>query len=110
MSLAVGWPWGTGRRGLDVQQAARILGGLDDAGGDEPFQRAFHVPGRDEAGDEPPPVGDVHGLSLLHEIHVDTGVLAQFTDADAVRGLGGLAPGPGSAAAACITHGTTVAQ
>ena len=79
---------GHGRPRLDVQQAAGVLGGPDDPGRDQPFQRAFHVPGRDQAGDETPPVGDVHRLSLLHEIHVDAGVLAQLPDADAVRGLG----------------------
>ncbi len=58
----------------------------------EPFQWALHVPGRDEAGHEPSPVSDVHRLPLLHEIHVDAGVLPQFADADAADGL--VPPGP----------------
>ena len=105
--------WTTGRnrwRWFDVQQAAGIFGWLDDPGRDQPFERALHVPGRDEARYEPSPVGDIHRLPFLHEVHVDAGVLAQFPDADAVCGLGWPAQAPRLLLPPCITHRTTVAQ
>src|SRR5262249_39905569 len=97
--------------GLEVADAARLLGRLDDSGGDQAFQRAARFPDRDELGHQPPPVGDVHRVALLREVDVDARVLAQFPDPDAVPArdpAGGLGaaraaagwPGPGRVPAA----------
>src|ERR1019366_3808092 len=78
--------WRHGRSGLNVEEVAWVLRGLDD-------------PGRHQ----PPAVGDVHGLSLLRQVHIHAGVLAKLADADPVRG----APPGGAPRDACRLTGAT---
>src|ERR1700758_536987 len=75
---------GRARVGVDLQDAALVLGALDDALGDPALKRALRVAHRDHLGDETAAVGDVDGVTPLYEVDVDAGMLPQFTDADAL--------------------------
>src|ERR1700733_2187059 len=75
---------GRARVGVDLEDAAVVLGALDDTLGDPALKRALRVANRDHLGDETPAVGDVDGVTALHEVDVDACVLSQFADADAL--------------------------
>src|SRR5206468_6692985 len=76
------------RIGLEVADAARFLGRLDDPGRDQAFQRTARFRDRDELGHQPPAVRDVHRVALLRQVNVHARVLPKFPDPDAVPGPG----------------------
>src|ERR1700743_2784080 len=75
---------GRARVRIDLEDAAVVLGALDDALGDPAFKRALRVAHRDHLGDETAAVGDVDGVAALYEVDVDAGMLPQFADAAAL--------------------------
>src|SRR5580692_5896447 len=78
-------PGSSGWIRLDLEDAALILGALDDALGDPALKRALRVAHRDHLRDEAAAVRDVDGVAALHEVDVDAGVLPQLADADPLR-------------------------
>ena len=79
-------PGGRARVRVDFEDAAVILRPFDDTFGDPALKRALRVAHRDHLRDEAATVGDVDGVTALHEVDVDAGVLPELADADPLSG------------------------
>src|SRR5579863_7023121 len=68
--------------GVDLKDAALVLGPLDDALGDPSLKRALRVAHRNHLRHEASAVGDVDGVAAFYQVDVDAGVLPELPDAD----------------------------